>query len=641
MKGANRHLICRQTFPAMFDNSTLKYSDCVCQWYQDDLGVIRSKTYGQVARIVKEMASGLIYLGIKKQDRIALMSQNCPEWLWADFSILGAGAVTVTIYPTLSQREMAFILNDSGARFVFVEDQDNLTKVLNVWSEMPGLEKVIALREDLDLGHPDILTLQEVRDLGSRFLREYPLAYERRWRSVELYDRMTIMYTSGTTGDKKGVVHSHFSMNAALNRDFLICDPYSEDDVFLSILSLSHSYERECGQMIALASGASIAYASNPSNPFPDMMAFRPTVFMAVPRIFEKLYFALRDEIVVNHGDQRTFDEAIATGLEVVSRCTDQNGAIDLPFDPDLTEGLEPELATKYKQADERFFSKIRMLLGGRYRFSCSAAGSLPESLCRLFMAMNLPIFEGYGLMETCNTLTRCQFKIRPGSVGTVAPGVESSIADDGELLVRGDNLFIEYWNDPAATRAAFSRDGFFRTGDIVEELPGGYLKIVDRKKELIVLSNGQKVPAAKIENLFSMSRFIDQVCVLGDDNAFVAALVVPNFDAFISHYDESNITYNRQDLRFTGDVGEETCIKVGLDFLQNEFMKRTVEREIAWVNLQLEDFERIERYQIINRIFTEKANELTPNLKLKRKEIIKNFAVEIKQLYTEDDLYR
>lgn len=633
MRRSNRDYIKRQTFPEMFDTVVFKYADCRCQMWEDETGTVKSLTYDQVGRIAKELTAGLIFLGVKKQDRVAIMSDNCPQWLWADFSILNAGGITVTMYPSLSEREMAFIINSSGSKIIYVEDEVNLNKALNMWDEMPQLEKIIVMKETAKR-YPNIISLEDLRNLGLRTLYMHPSVYEDRWRSVQLHDKMTIIYTSGTTGHQKGVVHTHFSFNAAVARDLRVSSPYSENDVFLSLLPLSHSYERECGQMIPLSAGASIAYATDHTNMLHNYQLFKPTMSNCVPRLLERLYLDLREAASQWEGGVAAFDEAIEIGLKVVAAKTDGLGYFDSLKRTDFTKDLDPDLRQKYQDARERVLSKAKQLLGGRLRFLCSGAGVLSSNLCRIYMALGIRITNGFGLVEACNAVAQISSHILPGSVGRLMPGIEAKIAGDGELLVRGDSLFREYWNDEQLTRQAFTEDGFFKTGDIVTELPDGYIKIIDRKKHIVVLNSGEPVSVSKVENLFSISRFINRVFIVGDDRRFVTALVVPNFDTFIKYFDENGILYNQLALQYSNsDIGI-TCIKVGPDFVAHAALRTIIDTEISKANQQLEDFERIEKYHILNRDFSETAREVTPTLKLRREVINKYFSVEIGQLY-------
>lgn len=630
-----RWYITQQTLPKMFHDSVIRFGECRCQWWKTGPDTTDSLTYAQVGRIVKELGSGLMNLGIQKQDRVAIMSHNCPQWLWADFSILNAGGITVTIYPTLSQREMVFIINDSGSRMLYVQDEANLKKALDAWDEMPGLEMVIMMNDYFSTEDPRVMNLAQIRKLGVKTLVEDPYGYERRWREVDIFDKMTIVYTSGTTGQQKGAVHTHHSVSAASALDMKMFPVISEDDVFLSFLPISHTYERQCGQYMALAVGATYAYAQSPATVVQDIAIFKPTIFMSVPRIYERIFMAIQDAYSATPETKAAFENALKVGLAVTEARADEHGFVDMSEGIDFTEGLSQDLKEKYLQADAAVFSRVRGLLGGRYRFAFSAAGGLPADLCKIFMAMGVRIIEGYGLTETCNTtnLNRIN-RVLPGSIGPLAVSVEGRIAEDGEWLVRGDNVIKEYWNNPEATREAFTEDGFFKTGDIVQELANGYIKIIDRKKAILVLDTGKNVPAAKVENQFSLSKYVDQVCAIGDDRPFLGALVVPNFDAFVAYFKQNGIAYDESAVQYVGEGTERICVKVGPDFVANDQLKAMVDAEIQAVNKNLEDFETIKKYVIVTRRFLESEDEVTPTLKLKRRVIIKHFADEVEQIY-------
>jgi long-chain acyl-CoA synthetase len=391
----------------MFDRSILKYGDRICQRWKDGPDSVAELSYAQVGRLVMELSAGLMSMGVEKGDRVAIMSVNCPQWLWADFSILNAGGVTVAVYPSLSQREMANIINDAGVKVLYVDGADNLQKVINLSSEMSALHKVIVFNHEcLGDDDADIISLDELRGKGREWLVRRPFDYERRWRSVDLFDNMTIIYTSGTTGKHKGAVHTHFSMNAACALDLLSMPPITEEDVFLSVLSLSHSYERQCGQMMALLTGAAIAYAQSPFTLMEDIALFRPTLFMATPSHLEVIYAAIHAKLAADAQSQAKFEEALNAGLAVIEARTDRHGFVDMSEDIDFTAGLHDDLKQDYRRADTEVFSQARALLGGRFRFAFSAAGGLPARLARIFMALGIRIIEGYGLIETCNTVT-------------------------------------------------------------------------------------------------------------------------------------------------------------------------------------------------------------------------------------------
>lgn len=630
----NRWYITQQTFPELLNRNAVKFGMRRAQWWKNGPNGTASLTYAELWILVREMASGLMELGIQKGDRVAVMAHTSPEWVWADYSTLCAAGVTVCVYPTLSAKELAFIVNDSGSRILYVQDEEMLERALGAAAEMPGLEKIVIMKDECSYADPRVMGLSALRALGVRLLSRDKLACERRWRSVDLLDPMTIVYTSGTTGRQKGAVHTHFSINAACCRDMRLVPEYRADDVMLSFLPLAHTYERECGHGTAMHAAVTIAYSS-PMTLVADLQVFRPTVFMSVPRIYERIYMAMRDMASQSPVKKKIFDFAIRTGLELTEARADANGFIDMSEGIDFTAGIRRGLVFKYRLVDKLVFSKVREKLGGRFRFAFSAAGSLPADLCKVFMAMGVRIYEGYGATETCNTVNLNRpNQVLPGYVGPVCNGVEGRVAPDGEWQVRGDNIITHYWNNPEATKEAFTEDGFYKTGDIVVMGPDGYIKIVDRKKGIMVLDTGKNIPSAKIESLFSVSRWVDIVVPIADEKPFVSALVVPKFDAFIQLFDAEGVSYDKTALHFFGEGAARMCVTVGEDFIANEKLKKLVDEDIQAANKELEEFERVKKYAIVPRRFTELHGEMTPTLKVKRNVVLRNFEREIQGLY-------
>lgn len=628
------------TIPQMFNESVVRFGERRCQWYKTGPNETESLTYSEVGRIVKDLAGGLLSLGVKKQDRLAIMSYNCPQWLWADIATLCTGGVTVTIYPSFSQREMKYIINNSETKILFIRDQEAIDKVLGCLDELPSLEKVIVFDENCPL--PDneaFMYLSDLKKLGMRYLHQNPYAYEKAWHDIKVWDWATIIYTSGTTGAPKGAIHTHQTFMSAIQADnnnfarngYMV----DENDVSLSFLPLSHSYERQCGQMVALNAGSTIAYAEKPQTVVADLQIFKPTMFCCVPRIFERIYMAIRDAASRTPEGKAAFEKALQIGLKVVEARADENGFIDMGFDVDLLEGLPEDLVAEYKWADEVVFSKVRGLLGGNFKIAFSASASLPADLCKIFLAMGIRICEGYGLTETMNAVNFNNLKaILPGSIGPTLYFSEQKLAEDGELLVRGDTIFLGYFKDPEATAEAFTEDGFFKTGDIAVLEANNYYRIVDRKKSIMVLDTGKNVPRAKVESKFSTARYIEQICAVGDDKKFVTAIVVPKFDYLIPLLKEKGITFDESKIICVGEGVERICVQVGDDFVENEEVKKLIAEDIENANSQLEDFEQIKKYHISNRRFLETLDEITPTLKNKYRNIIKNFANEVEELY-------
>lgn len=628
--------ITQQTWPALLNRNALRFGSRRAQWWKDGPGSTDSLNYADLWLLIKEAAAGLMELGLEKGDRGAVMAFTSPQWTWADYAIICAAGISVSIYPTLSAKEVLYMMNDSGSKFLFVNDEALLERLGEVRSRMPELQKTILLNGSNRNNLPDVLTFEQLRELGVGLLARDRLAFEKRWRSIEITDMMNIVYTSGTTGRQKGAVHTHLSFNAACCRDLRIVPQYRPDDVLLSILPLAHTYERECGHGTATAAAVTIAYSS-PQTLLQDLEIFKPTVFMSVPRIYERIYMALRETTSGSFLKRAIFNFAMKTGLKLTEARADADGFVDMSEGVDFTRGVGPGLLLKYRLADTLVFKKVRAKLGGRFRFAFSAAGSLAADLCKVFMAMGLRIYEGYGSTETCNTVNlNPPHKVLPGSIGPLCNGVQGRISEVGEWEVRGDNNFIGYWNNPEATQEVFTADGFYKTGDIVEMLAGGYLKIVDRIKGIMVLDTGKNVASAKIESLFALSPYIDQVIPVADERPFVSALVVPNFEALCGIFDEEGISYDREALEFVEQGAVRICIAAGDDLIRHPRLRELVEEDVKKANLDLEEHEKIKKYSILNRRLTEESGEVTPTLKLKRNVVLENFSREIEELYVE-----
>ncbi|NLA27682.1 MAG: AMP-binding protein [Firmicutes bacterium] len=370
--------ITRQTLPELLNSNALRFGTRRAQWWRDGPESTASLNYAELWILIREVAAGLMELGLEKGDRAAVMTHTSPQWIWADYAIICAAGISVSIYPTISAREVLYMVNDSGAKFIFVQDELILERIYEVRPQMSSLQKIILLNGNNRSGHPDVLTFEQLRQLGIGLLAHNRLAFEKRWRSVELTDMMTIVYTSGTTGRQKGVVHSHLSFNAACCRDLRIVPTYRPDDVLLSILPLAHTYERECGHGTATLAAVTIAYSS-PQTLLQDLETFKPTVFMSVPRIYERIFMALRETTSGSFLKRGIFKFAMRTGLRLTEARADANGFVDMSEGVDFTRGVGFWLLLKYRIADALVFKKVRARLGGRFRFAF-----LQQAPCRL-----------------------------------------------------------------------------------------------------------------------------------------------------------------------------------------------------------------------------------------------------------------
>ncbi|MGE5391277.1 MAG: AMP-dependent synthetase/ligase [Deltaproteobacteria bacterium] len=631
------------TLPDMFNRSAYRFGDRRCQWYQPDPFKPTETaflTYSDTYLKVKDLSCGLMSMGITPGDRVAIMSYNCPQWLWADFAILGSGAVTVTIYPSFSVNEIKYIVNNSGSRVAFVRDEDGAQKMLGILGDMPTLEKVIIMSERASVpDHDKFVPLQQVIDQGRRYEMTHPYAYQKACDVIRPWDLATIVYTSGTTGNPKGAMHTHhtfMSANAADILRFAEGGVHPGHEIQLSFLPLSHTYERQCCQMYSIFTGSTIAYAEQPATVIRDIQIFNPTWFCAVPRIFERLYVAMRDAASATPEGKAGFEKAMEIGLRVVDHQTDEDGFVDFGYGRTLFDGLPDDLRAEYEWADTNVFSKVRALLGKNYRYSCSASASFPARLCKLFMAMGVKIIEGYGLTETMNAINfSVTSAILPGSMGPETAFNEVKLAEDGEILVRGGNVFLGYYNNPEATAEAFDADGFFHTGDIGKtvfnkKLGKDYYIIIDRKKAIMVLDTGKNVPRAKVESRFTAANYVEQVCAVADDQKFVGAVIVPKFDRILQALAAEGITFDEKEIVKIDGL----TVKVGTDFSEHPRVRALVEFDVAEANKGLEDYEAVKDYHVSNRVFMPDLDEMTPTLKIKFRNVLKNFAADIEKLY-------
>ncbi|RME35709.1 MAG: long-chain fatty acid--CoA ligase, partial [Deltaproteobacteria bacterium] len=464
-----------------------------------------------LARQVRRFAAGLMELGIQPGDRVAIMSPNRPEWAFADLGIMACGAVTVPIYHTEGAEAAAYILDNSGSRAVFVRTFEDLRKVESRLDQLPDLEHIILIEGTADR--------QPVLDL-KHFLPERvdEQAVNARMAAVAREDLATIVYTSGTTGLPKGAMLTHDNILSAVEaaaETFHI----STDDSCLSFLPLSHVFERIDGYYFMLIQGATINYAESIDSVPANLQEVRPTLVISVPRMFEKMYARVMERITSGPWLKK---QVFFAALKACTR------ELHLQQQGKPVPGW---LARVCGLARARIFSRLREPLGGRIRFFVSGGAPLAQNVAEFFLAAGLPIYEGYGLTETCAGIAaNCEGHVRLGTVGRCFPGTEISIAEDGEILIRGRTVFQGYWQDPARTAEAI-RDGWFHTGDIGTFDREGYLRITDRKKDLIITAGGENIAPQPIENSLKQDKFIANAFVFGNRKPYLVALLVPNFE--------------------------------------------------------------------------------------------------------------
>ena len=556
---------------------------------------------------IRDISLGLSALGMSAGDRIAIVSESRPEWIMCDLAALAAGAVTVPIYPTLSAPQVRYILQDSRARLAVVSTLEQLDKLQEVRHLLPALEAVVIM--DAQAGQAgSALTLEELEARGhTRMTGEWGAGREFREaaRTVSPADLATIIYTSGTTGVPKGVMLTHANLTANLeggSQVFVL----SQEDVALSFLPLSHAFERMVS-FIYLFTGVTIIFAESMDTVARDIGVVRPTVLTGVPRVYEKMQTRIVTTGEAAPGPRALiFKWSVRAGLaKARAQLTGRTpGAI---------------VSAKAALADRLVFSTIRSRLGGRIRFLVSGSAPLGATVLEFFYAIGLPIIEGYGLTETAPILSvNPPSAPRVGTVGRALPGVDLRIAPDGEILARGPNIMVGYYNNPEAT-AEVLRDGWFATGDIGTLDEEGYLTITDRKKDLLVTSGGKKIAPQPIEHVLKRSLLVAEAVVLGDRRRYATALIVPEFTA---------LERRLEALGRPPGAREELVTRPDVIALYQEVVDA--------LNRDLSPYERIKRVALLPSEFTIASGELTPTLKVRRRLVEKRWSERIEALYTD-----
>lgn len=553
---------------------------------------------------VRNVALGLAELGIKPGDRIALLSENRPEWSIADLAILSLGAINVPIYTTQAVDQIRYILTDSGARAIFVSNRKLFRHARKALEGLDFLERIIFFDDPEGDDIERSTTLESLEKMGEERARNKPAAFEAYLKAIRPDDLATIIYTSGTTGEPKGVMltHANFVSNVLAITGGL---PISASDIALSVLPLSHIFERT-GFYIFCYNGVSVYYTASFDQVAENLREVRPTVMTAVPRLFEKVYHRIVKKGLSQKGWKR---KVFVRSLEVGQRYAEAK---------DKGKLVGPALALQQKMANKLVFSKWREGVGGRLRYFVSGGAPLSPVLSYAFLAAGIPILQGYGATETCIVSANRPENNQVGSVGVPFDGIEVSIAEDGEILLRGPNVMRGYYGHPEET-ASVLNDQWFATGDVGHLDKQGRLYITDRKKDLFKLSNGKYVAPQQIESLLKQSEFVSQVVVVGAGRKQPAALIVPEWEAV------------RQALSADGE--EFPTDRVVLASFPAAI--KLVQSDAALLTRELVDYERIRRIALLPEEFTIDRGDLTPTLKVKRRVIDQRFEDLIEELYS------
>jgi len=563
-------------------------------------------TWREVGDVVRELALGLLALGRAKGDAVALLSTSRAEWVQSDFAIFSAGCVTVPVYPTYPPDLIAYVVNDSGAKTIIVEDPQQLAKVLEARDKMPALEHIVVMA-GYDAPQPPkmVMTWETLRRLGRDSAATHTTTLGERVASTRPTDLATIVYTSGTTGPPKGVMQTHGNHVAAVTASKQ-ATPVEEGWVHLLFLPLAHSFAR-LESFLGVAHGLTTAFAENLDKVGENLKETRPHFICSVPRVFEKVYGKILAGVEAGSPAKRKiFGWAVSVGRDVSRH--QQRG-----------QPVPATLELKRKLAHRLVFSKLHAALGGRLQWAVSGGAPLSRDIAEFFHAAGILLLEGYGLTETCPALTfNRPDRFKFGSVGQTLPGVQLRIAADGEILARGPNIAtLGYFKQPEATREVFDLDGWFHTGDIGTIDGDGFLVITDRKKDLIVTAGGMNIAPQNIENLLKADPFISQVMIYGDRRPYPVAL----------------ITVNPEELsKFAREQGILTSEAAAI--VKHPKVVERVGRTVEEKHTQLQSYAKIKRFTVLATDFTLDGGELTPTLKVKRRVVSQKYKDAIEELY-------
>ena len=561
-------------------------------------------SYSEFKKETDSFAFGLAALGLKAGDKVAIIAENRPEWVYSDMAILNLGGIDVPIYPSLTADSIEFILANSDSKGVIVSNKFQLNKILKIRDNLKGLQYTIVMNEsDMPDDVPALYTFGNVQEMGEIFKTNHPNYLTESRKNIREDDLCTIIYTSGTTGEPKGVMLTHknilSNVRAALNSF-----PIDDKDIFLSFLPLCHIFERMAGYYTCFTAGSTLCFAESIETVSQNLLEVEPTLMMSVPRLFERIHSKIIKNVSSQSSlKQKIFYWAVETGKKYAT--SKKNGK------------LSPVLSAQYKLADALVFKKIKEKTGSRLRFFISGGAALFQELGEFFEAIGIPVLEGYGLTESSPVIAVNRVDdYKFGTVGKPLPGVEVKIASDGEILARGDSIMQGYYKNKKETDAVI-KDNWLHTGDIGEFDTDGFLKITDRKKHLFKTTAGKYIAPTPIENLFSASKYVDQFVVIGDKRMFLTALIVPDYEAVQEYADSHKIPYDKLE-----------------DLVKKKEIYNLFESELTKFQKKLANYEKVRKFALLEKPFTLETGEITPSLKVKRKTVEEKYAQVIEEMY-------
>ena len=597
-----------KTIPGLYEYLTEEYIKIATHpvFKHKVAGKYTDISYSEFKEATESFALGLHSLGVKRNDKIAIISENRPEWVYADMAILGLGAVDVPLYPSLTASSIEFILNNSDSVGIIVSNKFQLNKILKVRANLKYVKFIIVLNEkDLITGIPGLYTFNDIIKRGEVLRREKPFFFKESIRLCREHDLCTIIYTSGTTGEPKGVMLTHDNIVSNVKGAHIVFS-VDKNDTFLSFLPLCHIFERTTGYYTAISGGCQIAYAESIESVSSNLIEIKPTVVTTVPRLFERIYSKIiKNAESLPEKKQKIFYWGVETGKKYAE--AKKNGNIPV------------SLGLKYKLADKLVLKKIRERTGGRMRFFVSGGAALSREHGEFFEALGLLIIEGYGMTETSPVIAVNRPEdYKFGTVGKPHPGVQIKIAQDGEILVKGPNVMQGYYRNKKETDTTII-DGWLHTGDLGVFDATGFLMITDRKKHLFKTSAGKYIAPSQIESLFLASKYIDQFVLIGDRRMFLSALIVPDFEAIKEYADANGIPYENAE-----------------ELTRNQEIYQLIEKDMGQFQKQLANYERVRKFVLLDKPFSLEQGEVTPSLKIRRKFVEERYGSLIEEMYND-----
>jgi long-chain acyl-CoA synthetase len=601
MEAATASITGSQTIAALIPRAAAEHAEHVAVRYKRD-GVWQDVSYTQLAEIVQEVGLGLIDLGLQAGERICILANTRPDWSYVDMAATSAGAVVVPIYQTNSPEECLWVISDSGACAIVCENEEQLAKILEIREQIPDVRSVIVMDpSDGPAAHAlGAITLDKVRERGrARSADEL----DARRAGVRLEDPFTFIYTSGTTGPPKGCVLTHGNYSAMMEM-LKAAGGIHEDEIVYLYLPLAHSYALLI-QLAVFDLGSTLAYFGGDTKQIvPELMEVKPTYLPSVPRVFEKIYTLAHGAIEAKPAAEREqAEQAIKLGVKVRGMMA-------------RGEEIPPELKAPFEKADEELFKNVRAIFGGDVRQATSGAAPIAREILEFFLACGVPVLEGYGMTETATAATFSTVEHhRFGTVGRALPGVELKIADDGEILIKGANIFHGYHNQ-ASTSFGAVENGWLHTGDLGSIDEDGYLSITGRKKDIIITAGGKNLTPANIENDLKQCRWISQAVMHGDQRAYPVVLIT---------LDEEEIPIYAREHGLPEDVAS---------LAKDPAINALIQQELDRVNSKYAQVEQVKKFAILDHDLSQPTGELTPTLKVKRGVVNEKYAGIFDALY-------